>query len=188
MKYFLSYKEFIIKSDNNIFVKDNNGRAVKANIMLTNRNLMVNFTISDDDGDEEEALRIFPIEYINLLNGSAQINTGGGNQPYFEVYFPDQSLYVFFGHSIKRNWQIQAEGRVQQWVTAINNAVANYKSTNGITNPVYSTVHNQFANPYTNQTGYSSPVIQTQRPKFCPGCGSPVSPDDIFCVACGTKV
>ncbi len=178
----------MIKSDNNIFIKENSGRAVKANIMLTNRNLMVNFNVSDDYGREEEALKIFPIEFINSLNGTAQINTGGGNQPYFEVFFPDQSLYVFFGHSIKRNWQIQAEGRVQQWVSAINNAVTNYRSSYGTTGAVYASANNQFANPYSNQTVYQSPVTQIQKPRFCPGCGSPLSQDDIFCVVCGTRV
>lgn len=178
MKYCLGYKEFIIKSDNNAYIKEASGNSTRAELTLTNRNLIVFFR---SNNDYEDSLKIYPVEYIRTYYGRAQINTGGGNQPFFEIQFPDSCLYVFFGHSIKRAWQLQAEGRVQQWVTAINDAVDKFnklKTENNITAQQQSQINNSYI--YTESS--------TPNPSFCPGCGSPLSQDDVFCVVCGRRV
>ena len=186
MKYYLGYKEYMIKSDNSVFIKDESGYNIKARIILTNRNLMVFY---NEGNESEESLRIYPIEYFNTYDGNAQINTGGGNQPFFEVLFPMSSLYVFFGHSIKRGWQLQAEERVQQWVTAINSAVARYQELLNERENERRNRQGQYSNNYIYHIT-NTPVTPVNQPRasFCSGCGSPIGPDDTFCVAGGRRV
>ena len=182
MKYFTGYNEYLIKSDNNLYIRNITGESLSAKMILTNRNLLVFYTLTNDY-DDDEALKIYPVEYMGINGGKAQISTGGGNQPFFELYLPDSSLYVFFGHSVRRNWQIQAEGRVQQWVAAINSVVDRYKD--GKNSYVAAQTYQQPQNQYYN-TNESQTI--NKRPNFCPGCGSPLTKDDIFCIACGRKV
>ncbi len=180
MRYMLGYKESIIKSDDNVYIKETNGATRRAMLVLSNRYLVV---IYSDDNDDD-VLKIFPIEFIYTVNGHAQINSGGGNQPFFEIYFPDTNLYVFFGHSVRRGWQIQAEGRVNQWISSINLAVERYKLSDNGDRTLYSAVRNQ----HSDNRKYSENTNQVKKPNFCPGCGSPLSQEDVFCVACGRRV
>lgn len=173
-------KEIVIKSEI-VFIKEASGEMLSAMLALSDSHLVV---VYYDDSENENAFKIFPLEYINTVNGIAQIVSGGGNQPFFEINFPDESLYITFGHSIRRAWQIQIEERVKQWISAINAAIRRYISNNSDYSMLYSAARSQY---YDNRN-YMDNIQQTKKPNFCPGCGNPLSQEDVFCVACGRRV
>lgn len=168
MKYIIGYREYILKNEKDVFIRESGGPVIKACLLLTNNNLLMFYKAA---GESEETLKIFPVSLITHRNGEAYIDNGDGKQPYFIIHFPESYLYVFYGHSVKSGWQNETYLKVQQWIDAINHAVTAYEAINKtISIP-------------NNQNQYLA-----KKQSFCTNCGSPLSPNDVFCVICGNKV
>ena len=94
MKYLPGFEERIIKEGNGMYIKNAEDGYAYAEMILTNRNLIV---FAETGSDNHGTLRVYPVQHITTQGGNARIITGSEDMRYIELYFADSSnLRIFF--------------------------------------------------------------------------------------------